>query len=154
MDNKIVSRLLKGGISVTWEGEITELRRREELAREMGGEERVAKHRSHGKLTVRERIDHLLDPNSFHETGAIAGKSKYDEDGNLIDFTPANFILGTGRMNGRKVVVGGDDFTVRGGAADGAIRGKQLYAERLAHDLQIPIIRLVDVLAAGEVLNS
>ena len=74
----------------------------------------------------------------------------YGENGELVDFTPANFILGSGRINGRKVVVGGDDFTVRGGAADGAIRGKQIYAERMAHDLQIPIIRLVDGLVAGE----
>ncbi|WP_423802415.1 acyl-CoA carboxylase subunit beta [Neobacillus sp. SAB-20_R2A] len=134
---------------MSWEPEIKELRRREELARQMGGEERVAKHKAQGKLTVRERIDGLLDTGSFHETGAIAGKSKYDENGNLIDFTPANFLLGTGRINGRKVVVGADDFTVRGGAADGAIRGKQVYAERLAHDLQIPIIRLVDGTGGG-----
>ncbi|SEM12838.1 Acetyl-CoA carboxylase, carboxyltransferase component [Mesobacillus persicus] len=134
---------------MSWESEIKELRQREELARRMGGEERVSKHKSFGKLTVRERIDCLLDDGTFHESGAIAGKAKYDDDGQLIDFTPANFILGTGRVNGRKVVVGGDDFTVRGGAADGAIYGKQVYAERLAHDLQIPIIRLVDGTGGG-----
>lgn len=134
---------------MSWEPEIKELRYREELARKMGGEESVNKHRSFGKLTVRERIESLLDDGTFHETGAIAGKGKYDENGQLIDFTPANFILGTGRLNGRKVVVGGDDFTVRGGAADGAIHGKQVYAERLAHDLQIPIVRLVDGTGGG-----
>jgi len=134
---------------MSWEPEMKELRYREELARKMGGEERVNKHKSFGKLTVRERIESLLDDGTFHETGAIAGKGKYDENGQLIDFTPANFILGTGRVNGRKVVVGGDDFTVRGGAADGAIHGKQVYAERLAHDLQIPIVRLVDGTGGG-----
>ncbi|WP_078428057.1 acyl-CoA carboxylase subunit beta [Alkalihalobacterium alkalinitrilicum] len=134
---------------MTWKPEIEELRKREKVARQMGGEERVAKHKSHGKLNVRERIESLLDSNSFHETGAIAGKAKYDEDGNLTEFTPANFILGTGRVNGRKVVVGADDFTIRGGAADGAIMGKQIYAERLAHDLQLPIIRLVDGTGGG-----
>ncbi|MCM3764787.1 acyl-CoA carboxylase subunit beta [Neobacillus niacini] len=134
---------------MTWEPEINELRRREKLAYQMGGEERVAKHKSQGKLTVRERISSLLDEDSFHELGAIAGKSKYDADGQLVEFTPANFIVGTGRINGRKVVVGGDDFTVRGGAADGAIIRKQVYAERLAHDLQLPIIRLVDGTGGG-----
>lgn len=104
---------------MTWEPEIAELRRREELARKMGGEERVNKHKLQGRLTVRERIEKLLDPDSFHETGALAGKAKYNEQGEIIDFTPANFVLGTGRVNGRKVVVGGDDFTVRGGAAAG-----------------------------------
>jgi acetyl-CoA carboxylase carboxyltransferase component len=134
---------------MSWEAELQELKRREELAQKMGGEERVAKHKSKGKLTVRERIDRLLDGGSFHESGAIAGKTNYGENGELLDFTPANFILGTGRINGRKVVVGGDDFTVRGGAADGAIIGKQVYSERLAHDLQIPIIRLVDGTGGG-----
>lgn len=134
---------------MTWEPEINELRRREKLAYQMGGVERVAKHKSQGKLTVRERISSLLDENSFHELGAIAGKSKYDADGQFVEFTPANFIVGTGRINGRKVVVGGDDFTVRGGAADGAIIRKQVYSERLAHDLQLPIIRLVDGTGGG-----
>ncbi|WP_223590420.1 acyl-CoA carboxylase subunit beta [Neobacillus bataviensis] len=134
---------------MTWEPEIKELHLRKALARQMGGEERVSKHISQGKLTVRERIEKLLDHDTFHERGAIAGKTKYDENGNLIEFTPANFILGTGRIKGRKVVVGGDDFTVRGGAADGAIRGKQIYAEQMAHDLQVPIIRLVDGTGGG-----
>jgi acetyl-CoA carboxylase carboxyltransferase component len=93
--------------TMTWEPEIAELRRREELARKMGGEERVNKHKLQGRLTVRERIEKLLDPDSFHETGALAGKAKYNEQGEIIDFTPANFVLGTGRVNGRKVVVGG-----------------------------------------------
>ncbi|PLT35196.1 acyl-CoA carboxylase subunit beta [Bacillus sp. V5-8f] len=134
---------------MNWEPEISELRHREELAKQMGGTERIEKHKSRGKLTVRERIDKLLDQDSFHETGAIAGKAKYNETGEMIDFTPANFILGTGKIEGRKVVVGADDFTVRGGAADGAIYGKQHYAERMAHDLQLPIIRLVDGTGGG-----
>jgi acetyl-CoA carboxylase carboxyltransferase component len=134
---------------MTWERELEEIKSREALAKQMGGEDRVAKHKSQGKLTVRERIACLLDDNSFHETGAIAGKAKYDENGELVDFTPANFIVGTGRIEGRKVVVGGDDFTVRGGAADGAIMRKQVYAEQMAHDLQLPIIRLVDGTGGG-----
>ncbi|MFM1652582.1 acyl-CoA carboxylase subunit beta [Brevibacillus sp. B_LB10_24] len=133
---------------MTWQPEIDELHRREELARKMGGEESVARHRSQGKLTVRERIEQLLDAGSFHETGALAGKATYQE-GKLTDFVPANFVCGTGKIHGRKVVVGGDDFTVRGGAADGAIKGKQIYAERMAHDLQIPIVRLVDGTGGG-----
>ena len=53
-------------------------------------------------------------------------------------------MTGTGRLDGRKVVVGGDDFTVRGGAADASIVGKQIYAERLANELHLPIVRLVE----------
>jgi acetyl-CoA carboxylase carboxyltransferase component len=142
--------MTKGGAgTVTWQPEIDELHRRMELAKQMGGPERVARQRAAGRLTVRERIERLLDPDSFHETGALAGKGVYDAEGRFIDFRPANFIFGTGRIDGRKVVVGADDFTVRGGAADGAIRGKQEYAERMANEFRIPIIRLVDGTGGG-----
>jgi len=133
---------------MVWQPEIDELRRREELARAMGGPDKVARHHAQGRLTVRERIARLLDPDSFHETGALAGKAAY-MDGELTDFQPANVVLGTGRIDGRKVVVGGDDFTVRGGAADAAILGKQVYAERMAHDLRLPMVRLVDGTGGG-----
>src|SRR6266851_3777046 len=129
---------------MSWEAEIDELRRREALARQMGGADKVKRQREGGKLTVRERIDQLLDRGSFHETGAIAGKARYDNADALEDFMPANFVFGRGRIDGRPVVVGGDDFTVRGGAADAAIRGKQIMAEQMANELRLPLIRLVD----------
>jgi acetyl-CoA carboxylase carboxyltransferase component len=134
---------------MTWQPEIDELRKREQLAREMGGKEKIERQRAGGKLTVRERIDRLLDANSFHEIGAIAGKGRYDEDGRLGGFTPANFVMGRGRIDGRPVVVGGDDFTVRGGAMDAAISSKQIYAEKMANELRLPIIRLVDGTGGG-----
>jgi len=138
----------EGDLVMSWQPEIDELRKREKLAKEMGGKENVEKHRSRGKLTVRERIHHLLDKNTFHEKGAIAGKAIY-EGNELKEFTPANFLIGTGRIDGRKVVVGADDFTVRGGAADGAIMEKQIYFEQMAHDLQLPMVRLVDGTGGG-----
>src|SRR6266851_6616679 len=134
---------------MSWEAEIDELRRREALARQMGGADKVKRQREGGKLTVRERIDQLLDRGSFHETGAIAGKARYDNADALEDFMPANFVFGRGRVDGRPVVVGGDDFTVRGGAADAAIRGKQVMAEQMAHELRLPLIRLVDGTGGG-----
>ena len=133
---------------MSWEPEIRELQRRMELARRMGGEANVERQHKGGKLTVRERIDRLLDKGSFHETGALAGVPVY-EDGRLTDVRPANFVMGTGCIDGRRVVVGGDDFTVRGGAADGSIRGKQIYSERMALDLRLPLIRLVDGTGGG-----
>ena len=66
---------------MSWEPELEELRRRRALAQRMGGEERVARQRTAGKLTVRERIERLLDPGSFHETGELAGAARYDETG-------------------------------------------------------------------------
>src|SRR5207247_9725107 len=55
---------------VTWDPELDELRRRTELAAAMGGEEKVARQHDAGKLAVRERIDALVDPGSFHARGA------------------------------------------------------------------------------------
>jgi len=134
---------------MSWEPEIAELRRREALAQRMGGTEKVERQHSNGKLTVRERIDRLLDEGSFHEIGGIAGKAEYDAAGTLVDFLPANFVMGRGRVDDRPVVVGGDDFTVRGGAMDAAIGSKQVFAEQMANELEIPIIRLVDGTGGG-----
>jgi acetyl-CoA carboxylase carboxyltransferase component len=137
-----------------WKPELEELAHRTELARRMGGDEKVAKHHAQGKLTVRERIDALLDADSFHEVGALTGRATYDDDGRLVDMTPANFVMGRGRIDGHVVVVGGDDFTVRGGAADASIFQKQVHAERMAHDLRIPIVRLVDGSGGGGSVKS
>jgi acetyl-CoA carboxylase carboxyltransferase component len=134
---------------VTWEPELEELRRREELARAMGGEERVARQHASGRLTVRERVERLFDPGSFHETGALAGRGSYDDNGELAGFLPANTVVGQGRIDGRRAVVQGDDFTIRGGAADAAIWEKAVYAERMAHDLHLPLARLVDGTGGG-----
>jgi acetyl-CoA carboxylase carboxyltransferase component len=134
---------------MTWQPELDELRRRQELAERMGGPEKIRRQHDAGRLTVRERIAALLDEGSFREIGALAGSASYDEAGGLAGFTPANFVTGTGQLDGRKVVVGGDDFTVRGGAADAGIIGKQIYAEQLASELRLPIIRLVEGTGGG-----
>jgi acetyl-CoA carboxylase carboxyltransferase component len=136
-----------------WEPEVAELRRREALAHQMGGPDKVARHRAAGKLTVRERIDLLLDPGSFHEIGAIAGKATY-EGASLTAFSPTNFVMGRGRIDGRAVMVGGDDFTVRGGAADASIWQKQVTSEQMANELRIPVVRLVDGSGGGGSVKS
>src|SRR3954469_13745653 len=137
-----------------WEPEIAELRRREELARQMGGAERVERQRASGRMTVRERIERLFDRDSFRETGALAGRGSYDEHGDLEDFLPANCVVGRGKIDGRPAVVQGDDFTVRGGAADAAIWQKMVYAERLAAELRMPLVRLVDGTGGGGSVKS
>jgi acetyl-CoA carboxylase carboxyltransferase component len=139
---------------VSWDPELEELARRTALARRMGGEEKVERHRAQGKLTVRERISALLDAGTFHEVGALTGRASYDDAGNLADLTPANFVMGRGRVDDRPVVVGGDDFTVRGGAADASIFQKQVHAERMAHDLRMPMVRLVDGSGGGGSVKS
>ena len=96
------------------------------LAEAMGGAEKVARQHEFGKLTIRERIDAIVDAGSFHEIGKLAGVARYDDDGTLIAFTPANFVFGTAEIDGRPVMISGDDFTVRGGSADASIAGKRL----------------------------
>src|SRR6185503_11910060 len=140
-------------LGMSWEAELRARRRREELARRMGGEERVERQHRSGRLTVRERVERLFDPGTFHETGAIAGWGTY-EDGELAEFVPANVVVGQGRIEGRPAVVQGDDFTVRGGAADAAIWQKMVYAERLANELRIPLVRLVDGTGGGGSVKS
>jgi acetyl-CoA carboxylase carboxyltransferase component len=137
-----------------WEPELDELERRRELAAQMGGPERVARQHETGRLTVRERIDALLDPGSWREIGGLAGQAAYAGDGQLETFTPANFLFGEGRLDGRRVVIGADDFTVRGGAADAAIHEKQVRSEQLAAELRVPLVRLVDGTGGGGSVKS
>jgi acetyl-CoA carboxylase carboxyltransferase component len=134
---------------MSWKPELEEIERRQALAKQMGGEERVERARSAGRLSVRERIARLLDPATFHETGELTGRGEYDEEGQLQSITPSNFVCGRGHIDGRPVVVGGDDFTVRGGAADGTIGNKMGWAEQAAHDLRVPMVRLVDGTGGG-----
>jgi len=134
---------------VSWKPELEELARRTERAHAMGGPEPIARAREAGRGTVRERIAALLDPDSFREIGTLAGRAEYDDAGRMTGFRPSNFVCGRGRIDGRPVVVGGDDFTVRGGAADGAIGNKMGWSERTARDLRVPVVRLVDGTGGG-----
>src|SRR5882672_1701229 len=132
-----------------WQKELDELRRREEFAERLGGPERVKRQHDGGRYTIRERIARLADPGTFHELGKIAGRASYDERNDLEEFTPSNFIFGRAKVEGRPVVVGGDDFTVRGGSADATIKGKHNMCERMAHELRLPLIRLVEGSGGG-----
>ncbi|MBM4259065.1 MAG: ATP-grasp domain-containing protein [Deltaproteobacteria bacterium] len=109
----------------------------------------VVRQRSRGKLTCRERIDLLLDAGTFREVGSLAGFADYDEHGRVAGFTPANHVGGWGKVAGRTAVVCADDFTSRGGHADGAIGGKAIHLDRLSLDLRCPSIRLLDGSSGG-----
>ncbi|NYT58570.1 methylmalonyl-CoA carboxyltransferase [Alcaligenaceae bacterium] len=134
---------------MSWQKELDELERRAQLAKKMGGPEKVERHRQKGRLPVRERIDRLVDEGSFREVGALSGNGEYDAHGRLIDFTPSNFLTGRARIDGRPVVLAADDFTVRGGANDGAVGDKLMASERMALDLKLPLIRMVDGTGGG-----
>ena len=109
----------------------------------------VVRQRSRGKLTCRERIDLLLDAGTFREVGSVAGFASYDEEGAIAAFTPANHVGGWGSIEGRSTIVCADDFTSRGGHADGAIGAKSGYLDRLALEMRIPSVRLLDGSSGG-----
>ncbi|MBW2090684.1 MAG: methylmalonyl-CoA carboxyltransferase [Deltaproteobacteria bacterium] len=136
-----------------WAPEIEELRLRESLAAQMGEPERIERQHASGRLTVRERIDKLLDKGTFHETGAIVGVPTYEGD-RLVKLRASNFIMGRGRINNRQIVIGGDDFTIRGGAADAAIGRKAPYAEQMALELRLPMVRLIEGTGGGGSVKS
>ena len=132
-----------------WKPELDELAKRQRLAEKMGGAAKLKRQKDRGKLNVRERMAMLLDEGSFREIGKIAGKGTYDAKGDLQDFAPSNFIFGCGDITGRPVVATADDFTVRGGAADAAIHRKFTQAEQMAHELRLPLIRMIDGTGGG-----
>ncbi|MEM7286250.1 MAG: carboxyl transferase domain-containing protein [Actinomycetota bacterium] len=132
-----------------WEPELEELRRREALAEQLGGEDKVERQHHFGKQTIRERLDAVVDKGSFWELGKTAGVASYDDDGNLVDFMPSNFVFGLAELDGRPAVVSGDDFTVRGGSNDASISGKRTASESIATEMRLPHLRLLDGMSGG-----
>ena len=129
---------------MSWQREIEEIRRRRDLARAQGGSEAIARHHAKGELTVRERVAALCDPGTFREHGRMAGSAFLDEDGEVERFTPANYVVGVGEVEGRRIAVGGEDFTLRGGSPNASGLRKSIYAEHLALRLRIPLVRLLE----------
>lgn len=132
-----------------WQPEMDELAERSAMTATMGGADKVARQHAGGRLTIRERVDQMLDADSFHEIGRLVGRGEYDENGQLVHLMPNNSVTGRGEVNGRPVVIAGDDFTVRGGSADATNKGKALYPEMLARDLRVPIIRMIEGSGGG-----
>jgi hypothetical protein len=74
----------------------------------------------------------------------LAGKGHYSREGVFERLDPTNAIVGTGRIEGRKVALHVDDFTIRAGSSEATIADKWIYIERMAHQLRMPLVRLVD----------
>ncbi len=129
---------------MSWQDHVDKIAQRRELARAQGGSEGVAKQHERGKLTVRERIDRLLDDGSFREHGRIAGGALLDDAGEIEQFTPANYVVGFGTIDDRRIVVGGEDFTLKGGSPNAAGLRKSVYAEHLAVQYRTPLVRLLE----------
>ena len=130
----------------TLDDKLNELDARREHALAMGGNDRVARQRSRGKQTVRERIAQLLDPGSFQEYGQLAshiGEGGLPQD--IDEVTPADgVVFGFGKIEGRMVCVVGEDFTVKAGTY-GIVHGrKKLRAINMANRERVPVVWLQD----------
>lgn len=136
-----------------WAPEAEGIAERRRRARELGGDEAVARQHARGRLTVRERIERLVDAGSFREQGPIAGHGETDEAGRLAHFAPANYVLGLATLEGRPCAVGGEDFTQSGGSPSPAGLRKSVYAETLALRYRVPLVRLLEG-AGGSVTGA
>src|SRR5256885_13604084 len=101
---------------MSWQPEVDEIAYRRALAAKLGGEDKVARHKAAGKLTVRERIDACTDAQSFVEVGSLTGSGQYDGLGRLTDFTPSNLIMGRARGGGIGRASGRGKGEIPGGA--------------------------------------
>lgn len=107
-----------------------------------GGKSKIEKHHANGKLTARERIDLLLDPNTDRfEIGALAGYGMYKEHGGCPSGGVAIVI---GYVSGRQCIVVANDATVKAGAWFPITGKKNLRAQEIAMENKLPIIYLVD----------
>ncbi|TNC25159.1 acyl-CoA carboxylase subunit beta [Amycolatopsis alkalitolerans] len=129
---------------------VAQLKSRSWFAEQLGGADKVARQHERGRKSVRERIDLLVDPGTFREIGKFTGAAEYDAEGNLLNVTPSNVVTGTGRVGGHEVVIVAEDFTVRGGSSESTNPDKWQYAERLALEYRMPLVRLVET-AGGSV---
>ena len=107
------------------QAKIDDLRERKDAARRAGSERSVQRQRDKGKMLARERIDYLLDPGSFHELDMLARHRAPDEAGLEERPYTDGVITGWGTVDGRKVFVFSQDFTVMGGALG------EVFAEKL-----------------------
>lgn len=126
---------------MSWPEYVEDLKQRRAKILEMGGPERVARQHEKGRLTVRERVERLLDPNSFVEYGMLA----HDPSPGFADITPADgSVTGQGTIGGRPVYLQGDDYTVFAGAVGPAAHSKRDRMHWLALKHGAPMVFLLD----------
>ncbi|PHR31285.1 MAG: methylcrotonoyl-CoA carboxylase [Fluviicola sp.] len=107
-----------------------------------GGKKRIEKHHSKGKMTARERIDFLLDPDAERiEIGAFAGRGMYEEYGGCPS---GGVVVVIGYVSGKQCIVVANDATVKAGAWFPITGKKNLRAQEIAMENRLPIIYLVD----------
>ena len=121
---------------------LSELRKRLKKVKEGGGAKNLEKLHTQGKLSARERIDYLLDKNTPSiEIGAFAGDGMYAEHGGCPS---AGVVVVIGYVSGKQCIIVANDATVKAGAWFPITAKKNLRAQEIAIENNLPIIYLVD----------
>ena len=123
------------GAADEWASTLDDLAERRRVSRAMGGEERLTRHRQAGKLDARSRVAHLLDPGSFQELGTLVGGSEAPADA---------VIMGSGRIDGRPVMVAAEDFTVKAGTISQAANSKRYRVAEIALADRVPLVMMLE----------
>ena len=126
---------MSGDKANEWEETLADLGERRRASRAMGGAERLARHRAAGKLDARARIDRLLDEGSFRELGTLVGGAEAPADA---------VVMGSGRIDGRPVMVAAEDFTVKAGTISQAANAKRYRVAEIAVTDRIPLVMMLD----------
>ncbi|MGQ3013068.1 MAG: acyl-CoA carboxylase subunit beta [Flavobacteriales bacterium] len=118
------------------------VRQKKDKIKEGGGKARIAKLHEQGKMSARERVQYLIDPDTtFYEFGIFAGYEMYAEHGGC----PAGGVVtGIGYVSGRQCVIVANDATVKAGAWFPITGKKNLRAQEISIENRLPIIYLVD----------
>ncbi len=107
-----------------------------------GGKKAIEKHKNKGKLTAKERVSILIDPNTdFLEIGSLAAMGMYQEYGGC---NSAGVLVGIGTIHSKKCMIVANDATVKAGAWFPMTAKKNLRAQEIAIENKLPIIYLVD----------
>lgn len=118
-----------------WDDDLHGLAARRDASRAMGGEARLAKHRAAGKLDARARVAALLDPDSFFELGTLAGGADAPADA---------VVMGSGRIDGRPVMVAAEDFTVKAGTISAVANAKRYRVAEIATIDRVPLVMILE----------
>ena len=120
---------------------VSQLRNQEEKIREGGGPKAIENQHAKGRRTAHERIQLLVDENSFFELGKFAAHGMYEEWGGA---PAAGVITGLARIHGRLVMIIANDATVKAGAFFPMTAKKVIRAQNIAIENHVPTIYLVD----------
>lgn len=129
---------------MSWQKEVEELERLRGMIRGMGGPEALQRRHDSGRLNARERIAALVDADSFSEVGGLTGRADFDAGGRVESLRPGNLIVGRARIDARPVCVTSDDYSVVGSAGGATVPGKFGMAEKMAGELRLPLVRLLE----------